>query len=110
MWQAWTNVILGLWFFVAAFLPFSAVGYLLDDLIVGVLVCITGLDMAEEKPWQGWTASILGIWLMATAFAPNMQAPAGNMWNGIIVGSILIVVGLSARYGVKIQSRHQTAH
>lgn len=96
MWQAWTNAILGLWLFIAAFLPFSATLNLWDNLIVGVLVGITGFAMTKEKAWQGWTAGILGIWLVIAAFIPALQAHTGNMWNGIIVGVLLMVAGFGA--------------
>jgi len=96
MWQAWTNGILGLWLVIAAFLPFSATGNLWDDLIVGVIVGIAGFTMAKAKAWQGWTAGILGIWLIIAAFIPALQAHVGNMWNGIIVGVLLMVAGFGA--------------
>ena len=99
MWQAWTNGILGVWLFIAAFLPFSATGNLWDNLIVGVIVGIAGFTMIKEKAWQGWTAGILGIWLIIAAFIPQLQTHAGNMWDGIIVGILLMVAGFGALQG-----------
>jgi len=99
MWQAWTTGILGIWIFIAAFLPFSTTGNLWDNLIVGVLTAIGGFWMIKEKSWQGWSAGILGIWLVIAAFIPALQTHAGNMWNGIIVGILLVIVGLGALVG-----------
>jgi len=96
MWQAWTNGILGVWLFIAAFLSFSATGNLWDNLIVGVITGIAGFTMIKEKNWQGWTAGILGVWLIIAAFIPQLQSHVGNMWNGIIVGGLLMIAGFGA--------------
>lgn len=96
MWQAWTNGILGLWLFIAAFLSFTPKGNMWDDLIVGIIVGIAGFTMIKAKAWQGWTAGILGIWLIIAAFIPGLQAHVGNMWNGIIVGILLMIAGFGA--------------
>lgn len=105
MWQAWTNGLLGLWLFIAAFLPFSTMGNLWDNLIVGVIVAIAGYTMAKEKSWQGWIAGLLGVWLIIAAFIPELLSHTGNMWNAIIVGILLMIAGFNA-----LQSSHQTAH
>ena len=96
MWQAWTNGLLGIWLLIAAFLPLSPKGNMWDDLIVGVITAIAGFAIIKEKSWQGWTAGILGIWLLVAAFVPQLQAHAGNMWNGLIVGILLMIAGFFA--------------
>lgn len=96
MWQAYVDGVLGLWLIVAAFLNFSAVGNLWDNLIVGVIVAIAGFMMISKKSWQGWTEGILGIWLVVAAFIPSLQAHIGNLWNDLIVGVIVAVVGFTA--------------
>jgi len=106
LWQAWTNGILGIWLFIAAFLPFSPTGNLWDNLIVGVITGIAGFTMIKAKTWQGWTAGILGIWLIMAAFIPQLQAHVGNMWNGIIVGILLMIAG----FGAFESGTHQVAH
>jgi len=81
-------------------------GNLWNDLIVGVIVGIAGFTMIKEKSWQGWTAGILGIWLIIAAFIPSLQAHAGNMWNCIIVGVLLMVAGFGAFEGQGRQIPH----
>ncbi|MBN1829910.1 MAG: SPW repeat protein [Deltaproteobacteria bacterium] len=107
MWQAWTIGVLGVWLFIAAFLPFSPMGVLWDDLVVGVIVAITGFAIIKSKSWQGWTAGLLGIWLMIAAFMPSLQAHAGNLWNGIIVGILLMVAGFGA---LARKEQHAASH
>jgi len=96
MWQAWVNGILGLWVFIAAFLSFSTKGIFWNDLIVGVIVAIVGFLMVKEKPWQGWLTGLLGLWLIIASFIPGLLTQTGNMWNGIIVGVLLIIGGFGA--------------
>ncbi len=110
MWQAWTNGILGAWLFIAVFFNFSATGNLWNDLIVGVIVGFAGFSMIKEKSWQGWTAGILGIWLIIAAFIPALQEFNGNLWNGIIVGILLMVAGFGALTSGQQHSGHQMAH
>lgn len=106
IWQAWTNGILGIWLFIAAFLSFSAMGIMWNNLIVGVIVGIAGFTMIKEEAWQGWTAGVLGIWLIIAAFIPALQAHTANMWNGVIVGILLMVAG----FGAFRSHGHQVPH
>jgi len=43
--------------------------------------------------WKGWTNGILGTWLVIAAFL-NFT-PTGNMWNNLIVGIIVAIVGFA---------------
>lgn len=99
MWQAWTNGILGLWLILAAFLNFSAVGNLWDNLIVGVVVVIVGFLMVSKKSWQGWLSVVMGVWLVIAAFIPGLQAHTGNLWNDLISGIIVAIAGFAALGG-----------
>ncbi|MFW6147105.1 MAG: SPW repeat domain-containing protein [Thermodesulfobacteriota bacterium] len=96
LWQAWAIGILGIWLFIAAFLSFPAMGNLWNNLIVGIITAIAGFTIIKQKIWQGWTAGILGIWLVIAAFIPVLQTYMGNMWNGIIVGILLMIAGFGA--------------
>lgn len=41
--------------------------------------------------WQGWVNGILGLWLIVAAFL-NFS-PKGNLWDNLIVGIIVAVLG-----------------
>lgn len=43
--------------------------------------------------WQAWVNGILGIWLVIAAFL-NF-APTGNMWDNLIVGIIVGILGFT---------------
>ncbi len=109
MWQAWTNGIIGIWLFIAAFLNFSATGNMWDDVIVGVIAAIAGFAMVKEKPWQGWLSGLVGIWLIIAAFIPSLVVGVGNEWNAIICGVLLMIGGFAA-LGSSDVTYHTTAH
>ncbi|RMD71690.1 MAG: hypothetical protein D6819_00965 [Gammaproteobacteria bacterium] len=44
--------------------------------------------------WKGWVALILGIWLIIAGFIPAMVGTP-DVWNDIIVGIILAIVGFA---------------
>jgi len=41
--------------------------------------------------WKAWTIGILGLWLALTAFLGLSQV--GNLWDDLIVGTVVAVVG-----------------
>ena len=43
--------------------------------------------------WKSWTNGILGTWLVVTAFLSF--SPTGNMWNNLIVGLIVGIIGFA---------------
>ncbi len=104
MWQAWVNGLLGVWLFIAAFLNLGAKGNLWDDLIVGIIVAFVGYLMIKDKPWQAWLSIIVGIWLIIAAFIPSLVVGAGNMWNLIISGVLVMIGGFGALGGGSSQN------
>ena len=44
-----------------------------------------------KTTWQGWTVGLLGLWLFIAAFL-NMS-PVGNLWDNLIVGLVVGIVG-----------------
>jgi len=96
MWQGWTNGIIGVWLFIAAFLNFAPQGNMWNVLIIGIVSAIIGFLMVKEKPWQGWLTGIVGIWLIIAAFIPGLTTHIGNEWNAIICGILLMIGGFGA--------------
>ncbi|MFO7853505.1 MAG: SPW repeat domain-containing protein [Bacteroidota bacterium] len=41
--------------------------------------------------WQAWVNGILGLWLMVAAFLGF--SPTVNLWNNLVVGLIVAIVG-----------------
>ncbi len=109
MWQAWTNGIIGIWLFIAAFLNFSSTGNVWDDILVGIVAAVVGFAMVKEKPWQGWLTGLVGIWLIIAAFIPSLVIGAGNEWNAVISGILLMIGGFGA-LGSSDITPHTPAH
>ncbi len=42
--------------------------------------------------WEAWTTGTLGVWLVIEAFL--RFSPRGNLWNDLLVGLIIAVVGM----------------
>ncbi|MCD6245378.1 SPW repeat protein [candidate division WOR-3 bacterium] len=100
MWQNWVNFALGIWLVIAAFIPgitASKSGSLWNDLIVGVLVAIFAFMAIGAKKAICWINAILGIWLVIAAFIPGIVgSKSGNLWNDLISGIIILIVGIYA--------------
>lgn len=106
IWRGWTIGVLGVWLAIAACFTLPAAGVLWDSLIVGILAGSVGFAMIKDQKWQGWTAAILGLWLVVAAFIPDLQTHAGNMWNAVIVGVLLMFAGFGTLGG----GTHKVAH
>lgn len=45
----------------------------------------------ENVSWQGWTIAALGLWLITAAFL-KFDSTA-NLWNNLLVGLIVAIIG-----------------
>ena len=120
-WTSGINIVAGLWLIIAPF----ALGYvdiraaLWNDIVVGIIVAAFAVARVARplmNPSLSWINAVLGLWLIAAPFAlgygraVEAEALAAEgalgtaqtaMWNDIIVGVIILVLGawsaLSAR-------------
>lgn len=90
-----TEIILGLWLLVSAFLGFSPDGSAWNYFIVGIAVVCTSFYLIHGKPQQSWVAGILGFWLIIFAYAPFLESGISIYLNNIIVGLLITVTGSS---------------
>ena len=97
MWQAWINVILGLWFIVAAFtIAASKTANITNNLITGIILVILGIWAAVSyKGWKNWVVAIIGVWMIVSGFwfPANYVASAAN---DIIGGPVIIILSIWA--------------
>ncbi len=93
-----TNLAAGIWLILAPFiLGYSAVtAALWNDILIGLAV--TGLAWVRvAKPMErgaSWTNVVLGVWLLAAPFALGYSATAAAMWNDIVIGIVVVVLGV----------------
>ena len=120
-WTSGINVVAGLWLIIAPFV----LGYdeiqaaLWNDIVVGIIVAAFAVARVARplmNPGLSWINAVLGLWLIVAPFvlgygrvveaeALAVEGAVGGaqtaMWNDIIVGVIILVLGvwsaLSAR-------------
>ena len=90
-----TEIILGLWLLVSAFLGFGPNSSAWNYFIVGIAVVCASFFLVHGKPQQSWIAGILGFWLIIVAIAPFLESGIGIYLNNIIVGLLITVTGSS---------------
>lgn len=94
----WTNGILAIWLAVSAFLGFTVVGNVVNAVLVGAIITVTGVGIAlamdERTKWPGWTAAVAGVWLMFGMFVPGLRTGVGLAWNSVIVGAVVLMTAL----------------
>jgi len=90
-----TEIILGLWLLVSAFLGFDPNSSAWNYFIVGIAVVSASFFLIHGKPQQSWIAGILGFWLIIVAIAPFLENGIGIYLNNIIVGLLITVTGSS---------------
>lgn len=85
MWQAWINILLGIWVF------FSGFWYVLpwNFFTSGFLIAFFGFWTFRGQ-WQGLLNGILGIWLIVSAFSAMFMIP----WNLWITGIFVTVLAI----------------
>jgi hypothetical protein len=74
----------------------AVIGALWNDIVIGLAV--TGLAWTRvAKPLDyeaaSWTNVVLGVWLLAAPFALGYTATTAAMWNDIVIGIIVAVLG-----------------
>ena len=105
-WLSGTNIVLGVWLFIAPF----AVGYTVlepavwNDMVIGATIFILAL-IRTMAPLQyegiSWTNAVLGGWLIIAPFILGYSAfdsagqdvnTTGAIWNDIVIGVIVLAL------------------
>ena len=97
---SWTNVALGLWLAVAPFLLLysGTSAALWEDVIVGLLIAIFALWRAlgsetQDMTSASWIVAVLGVWAVIAPFALGYAAIEAAVWNDVIIGIVVVVLG-----------------
>jgi len=86
MWQGWTNLVLGVWLIISAFVP--SLQTPANLIIVGILAAVFGFW--TYKDWRGNVSGFLGIWSLLSGVWFNLISPV----NFFIVGLLLGISGI----------------
>jgi hypothetical protein len=106
----WMIALCGLWEFGDIALPFvigfgEVQGFVWNHILVGTLLMISGARAALTRDVRtaktmDWVAAAAGLWLILASFLlRNLLIPAG-LWNDIIVGVIVSILGAWAALGL----------
>jgi hypothetical protein len=102
LWISWTNVALGIWLIVAAFLFRHASGVgVTENIVTGSFVALTALWAARAfKPRvslvASWTVALTGLWVLAAPFALGYERGTAAVANDVIVGCVIVALGTAS--------------
>ena len=105
---SWIVFLFGLWEFgdiAALFVPgFGSIPiYVWNHIIVGIILMITGAwaaltsDVGTTKI-MSWIATAAGVWLIVSSFVLRYPKITVGLWNDIIVGVIVSILGVCAAF------------
>ena len=99
----WVIAIAGIWEVIAPFvLSYTRVSSAMwDAIIIGIVLVILGVwaalaNSAGTVKGLSWVNAILGLWLIIAPFILSYSSTASAMWNDIIVGVIVVILGVWA--------------
>ncbi len=104
----WVIAIGGVWEILAPFiLSYSAAKTpMWDAIIIGVVLVILGAwaglaNASGTVKALSWVNAVLGLWLIIAPFILAYSSVKAAMWNDIIVGIIIVVLGVWAAQSIK---------
>jgi len=113
------DIVAGVWVFLSPFIfRFSDIpSALWTNLIAGAIVIILASirlsDQGSKMTWPSWVNVIVGVWLLISPFMLNLSATPAFMWNNVILGIIIMVLGTSSALSnphSKGSTPHDMAH
>jgi hypothetical protein len=112
-WQDHTAFIVGVWLIAVPWalgsfspdsVPLGTAAW--NFLVCGVAVAILGgAALASYRLWEEWANLLIGIWLIASPWMLHYVEKPLFVWNALICGIILIVLGISVLRGTKPSER-----
>ncbi len=99
-WVSWTNIALGLWLAVSAFvLPHVTGTAVIENVIAGLVVALCALWAARAfRPFvaltASWTVALAGLWVLVAPFALSYQRESAPVANDVVVGCAIVVLGI----------------
>lgn len=96
-WDSGVNALLGVWLVLVPFvLMYGVAAATWNDVVVGVVIATLAAVRAFGAPRANalsWTNVVLGAWLVLAPYALGYTALTGALWNDIIVGLLVVVLG-----------------
>jgi hypothetical protein len=96
MWQAWTNVFIGVWVALAPFVPMNLSTVKFNNMVMGAIAALTSYLLPKRKLWERSVGMIFGIWIFVASLIPALTAGSGYLWNNFGSGILITFAGLFA--------------
>lgn len=102
-WKNWTVAIIGAWFILTPWVfGFSGhTGAVWTSVIAGAIQLIVAIwaaalpkSTATWGNWQNWTSLAMGVWFIIQPWSVGIGNFAGNAWNDVILGVIVVILDL----------------
>lgn len=100
----WVVALIGAWFIITPWVfGFSAnTGAVWTSVVAGAIMLIVGIwaaslprSTANWSNWRNWTSLVMGIWFIIQPWSVGIGNFAGNAWNDVILGAIVIILDLA---------------
>ncbi|UGY90993.1 SPW repeat protein [Streptomyces gobiensis] len=68
------------------------------NLVIGIAIAVMalGFTMAPERmSGLSWAMCAIGVWLVISTWAVGATPSAGVIWNNVVVGALVFVLGLA---------------
>jgi hypothetical protein len=89
------NFLAGIYLLFSAWIGGVSAGNHWNGIIAGIVVAILAASRftGSSGPWASWIDALIGVWLI---ISPWVYGYAGQdwMWNSIVVGIIMLVLGV----------------
>jgi glucan phosphoethanolaminetransferase (alkaline phosphatase superfamily) len=102
----WIIALCGLWEFGDIVLPFiigfgNVRAFVWNHIVVGMFLMVVGAWAARTSQvgtakTMYWIAAVAGVWLIIATFILRNPVVSAGLWNDIIVGSIVLILGVWA--------------
>ncbi len=114
---SWIIAVAGLWEIVAPFIfgMTATTAFLWDAIIIGLALVVLGVwaALANQETtvkYLNWINAVLGLWLIIAPFVLSYSSAAAAMWNDIIIGLVVLVLGTWAALTVGSQGQQPMGH
>ncbi|MER5968273.1 SPW repeat protein [Streptomyces sp. NPDC002055] len=83
----------------------------LNNLVLGIAVALLGIGLAvapERIGGMSWAMAAMGVWLIISPWVVTRFPDTGMIWNNVIVGAVVCLLGLLAAGAVMRTMRSQS--
>ena len=96
MWNTGLIVLLGVWMVIAPFVLADPAAQAWNNRVVSMLVIALVLAVPRAYRLEVFAAGAVAAWLFASSFVPALLLGGNLVWNDVVAGVLLIMLGAHA--------------